>query len=188
MKELLDYLASIEPGTLSDASELEVVLSKCWDDFTGGGVEGMAGYKLHKRMEGVTWAPPILNFFVERHGATVRGSTRAHLHRWDLNVRDRRALFFRGGYRQLHPMQPSLNLKPIAVEIVHLITGNEPDERLRWYPDGSVRVVVSKVPPKGYAVKQTLDGRRKRFRAEVRQMLQDTSWEEIRPDVYQRLR
>ena len=186
MKKLLDYLASIESGPITDASELEGVLSDCWDDFTGGNVEGMTGDKLPNRMEDIMWEPPILTFLVERHGSTVLGSTRADLHRWDLDVGDRTARCSEVGRRQIKRMQPRLNLRPIAVEIARLITGNEPDQRLRWYRDGSVRVLVSKILPEWPAVKQTLADRRKRFRTEVLRILRDEGWEEVRPHVFRR--
>ena len=186
MQQLICYLSSVEPGPISDTSKLEAVLSECWDDFTGGEDDGMAAYKLRERMEGVIWEPPILSFVVERHGGTVLGSTRAELERWTLDVRDQTAVSSLSGHRQLQPMLSSLNLNPIAEGIVHLIVAHEPDVRLKWNTDGSVGVLVSKVLPKGSAAKQTLEGRRKRFRTAVSQMLQDKGWEALRPNVYQR--
>lgn len=57
MKELLEYLASIQPGPISDAAQLEPLLAACWDKFEGGDEENMAGYKLLGRMEDIVWIP-----------------------------------------------------------------------------------------------------------------------------------
>jgi len=34
----------------------------------------MEGHKLKNRMESVMWNPPLLEFDIERHGATVNGA------------------------------------------------------------------------------------------------------------------
>lgn len=184
MKELLDYLVSTKPGPISDTSELEGVLSGCWHEFDGSNAEGTAGYKLHNRMENVIWEPPILRFVIERHGATVQGSTRAALQHWQLNVQDQTANCSPYGHRQISPMQPRLDVLSMAEDIVSSIVRHQCDDRLKWNADGSVRIVVGKVLPEGSAVKQTLAGRRKRLRDQVHQLMAGLGWEQLRPNVY----
>jgi len=77
MKQLLEYLVSIQAGPISDTAQLETLLAACWDEFAGSEAEGMAGYKLHGRVDDVHWDSPVLTFVIERHGETVLGSTRA---------------------------------------------------------------------------------------------------------------
>lgn len=86
MQELLAYLASVPAGLIADTATLEVLLASCWKQFEGSNAEGMAGYKLRGRMEDVVWHPPSLRFMIERHGATVLGSTRAARQEWNINI------------------------------------------------------------------------------------------------------
>ena len=48
------------------------------------------------RMEKVEWQPPYLTFSIERHGATVKGSTRAELQNWQVDT----------SHRSLNPNEP----------------------------------------------------------------------------------
>lgn len=184
MKQLLEYLMSIQAGSISDTAKLETLLATCWDEFAGSKAEGMADYKLHGRVDDVHWNPPVLTFVIERHGETVLGSTRAERHIWMLNVDTRTASCQSVGHRQVRPMQARLDIGPIAEEIVQLIIGYQKDERLRWNKDGSVRVQIGKVLPEGSAVKQTLNGRRRRFQQTVDELLSNAGWQKVRLHVY----
>jgi hypothetical protein len=46
MKDLIQYLGSIQPGSVIDTMHLEPLLAASWHEFDGGGAEGMAGDKL----------------------------------------------------------------------------------------------------------------------------------------------
>lgn len=118
MQQLLEYLSTMSPGEIADVGQLDSLLAACWDQFDGGNAEGMEAYKLLGRMESISWNPPVLSFTIERHGGTVLGSTRADLQSWEVNVQNHSAICGAGGHRQLEPMQPKLNVKPIAEEIV----------------------------------------------------------------------
>src|ERR1700677_2636027 len=65
-------------GPVSETTDLERLLSACWDEL-GGANGGMEGHKLLGRMGEVEWTRPILSFTTERHGGTVMGSSRAEL-------------------------------------------------------------------------------------------------------------
>jgi hypothetical protein len=184
MQELLDYLRSLQEGRISDTDTLETLLAACWHEFDGSDEEGMAGYKLHGRMERVEWHSPILSFTIERHGGTAMGSTRATLQEWSVDVERRTAGFVSSGYRQVGAMAPRVYVRPIAEEIAQLIIAHREDEVLKWYEDGSVRVHIGKILPEGFAFKQTLQGRRKRFRQALEEILLDAGWTRIRANVY----
>jgi hypothetical protein len=186
MHQLLAYLSSIPQGPIADGGPLESLLASAWHDFRGANAEGMKAYKLRGRMENIFWEPPVLSFMLERHGATFLGSTRAKLQYWQVNVETREATCRTDGHRQLVPMQPRLNVKPLAEEIAHLITEGRNDNRLKWNADGSVRVLIGKILPDDSAVQQTLQGRRKRFRTELKQLLVMRGWREVRLNVYER--
>ena len=184
MEQLSEHLESLQAGAISDTGKLESLLAACWNQFDGSGAEGMAGDKVNSRIEKVVWNPPILSFDIERHGGTVLGSTRAERHRWEVNIAERTANCQNVGYKQLQPMSPRVNVAPIAEEIVRLIRDRQQDERLQWNDDGSVRIQIAKVLLRGSLVKQTLDGRRKRFRAKVDELLSTANWKSVRLDVY----
>jgi hypothetical protein len=182
--KLRDYLALIPPGPIEDTSELERLLSVCWRDFRGGYEEKMDGSKLHGRMEDVEWQPPKLTFVIERHGATVVGSSRAALQHWILNIAELSADSYVYGHRQLYPMEPRLNVKPIAEEIAGLILSHNDDERLKWNGGGSVRVLTGKIIPAGSLCKRTLEGRRGRFWQAMDELLLPSGCKRVRPNVY----
>src|SRR5262250_2809176 len=84
---LRGFLGSQPPGRLPPAASETVrgLLMTGWDELRGSGDEHTYAEKLY-RAEDLTWDPPILRFILERHGGTVRGSTRAELHRWEVDV------------------------------------------------------------------------------------------------------
>lgn len=183
VEELVEFLASKPPGPISELAEVGRILSQCWDKFIASDSEEMAAYKL-ERIEEASWNPPILSFIIERHGAIVLGSTRAELQRWDIDVEKLVATSYTAGSRQVLPMQRKLDVRPMAEEIVCLIVNRQEDDRLKWNHDGSVRVFVGKILPEGSAVKETLRGRRKRFRKVLDELLSDSGWQKVRTYVY----
>lgn len=82
-------------------------------------------------------------------------------------------------FRQVHGRQPRLDVRPLAEEVASLILLRQEDDRLKWYDDGRVRVVVGKVLPDGSAVTQTLAGRRKRFHEALGEPLAVEGWREV---------
>ncbi len=182
---LLDYLQTLTPGPVSDTSLLERLLMESWGEFSGSEAEKMAGFKLSGRMEDAEWRPPVVRFRIERHGGTVMGSTRAERHEWNIDINARTATCMNVGHRQISPMAPRLDVRPIAEEMVNLILQRKSDERLKWKDDGSVQVQIGKILPEGSAATQTLVARRKRFRQAVEALLGEAGWTCIRPNVYQ---
>ena len=88
------------------------------------------------------------------------------------------------GRRQIRPMQPRLDVRPLAKEVSELIIQGNKDLRLRWNDDGSVRVLIGEILPKDSAVKQTLEGRRKRFSAHLDGLMDGAGWSKVRHSVY----
>jgi hypothetical protein len=185
MRELYELLTVTPPGPIPDPGDLERLLAACWHEFQGEG-GGMTGHKLLGRMEEVTWAPPILSFTLERHGGTVQGSSRATLQEWRLDLDGKTACCEELRFRQVRPRQPRLDVGALAEEVAGLILRQQEDELLWWYEDGRVRVLIGKVLPDGSAVAQTLAGRRKRFRAALRERLAVEGWREVGVHVYLR--
>lgn len=182
-RRLIEYLTSIRPGLISDLEELEPLLSACWSELDIIGDDSMRAYKLYKRMEDVVWNPPILSFTIERHGGAVLGSSRAELHRWEINIDKKTAHCMQGSYRQIRPRQPRLDVRPLAEKIAVMIIDHQDAEYLKWDKDGTVRVKIGKLlPPVG--PKQTVASRRRRFREAIEQLLSTAGWRKVRPNVY----
>ena len=184
-KRSLDaYLLGLPPGPIADPTDLEGLLGAHWDQFEGSDSEGMKGSKLFGRMDEVLWQPPVLTFVIERHGGTVLGSSRADRHRWELDLEARRAVCSRIGHRQLMPMAPRLDVRPLAQQLAQSIVHRQLDDRLRWATDGSVRVQIGRIIPAGSAVAQTLQGRRRRFWLALGDILREAGWSQLRHGVY----
>jgi len=132
------------------------------------------------------WNPPQLAFLIERHGGTVMGSSRAEMQHWVVDVDQKMATLEKGGYRQIRPMARRISIAPIVEEIATMIINHQRDDRLNWEGDDRVQVVTGRIFPKGSAVKMTLEYRRKRFRAALRERLEQEGWDEAGRNIYVR--
>jgi hypothetical protein len=179
MNTLRKYLDSVG---VANRMELANLLARHWYDFAGADETSMASHKL-SRMANPTWQPPLLSFTIERHGATVLGSTRAEVQRWTLNLEEKTAHAALNNYRQLRPIAPRLDVQPLAEEIFRIMLDHGEDERLKWNDDGTIRVQIGKIIPSN-GPKQTFEGRRKRFRASLEQLVRNAGGEVVRPNLY----
>jgi len=185
VSDLRAFLEQLPTGDVpSDLyAELERLVAKCWDDFHIAYDGGMEPWKLLRRMEGAHWQPPVLSFIVERHGATVLGSKRATMQRWSLDTEEMKAECDESRRRQLYANQPPLKVQPIAHEIVDCILGHKEHPNINWRKDGSVRVVS--IGLLGSGPKQTMEGRRKRFREALSLLLEPHGWKAGGRGIYQ---
>ena len=133
-------------------------------------------YKL-ERMENPCWDPPNLSFTIERHGGMARGSTRAEIQHWNVDIERREVECQEIGYRQVIDRQAPVDVKPIADELSKLIMSSSSDERLKWSADGRVQVLSGKIFPADKASKQTVVGRRKRLLKALEELLAPHSWQ-----------
>ena len=147
--------------------------------------EGMNADKLH-RIELLTWDPPRLSFLIERHGGTVKGSTRAERYEWQIDVVEMTASCSAVGHRQLHPMPPRLDVTPLAREVAAMICSGQPDPRLKWLKDDEVCFLIGKIYPAGTAAEQTMAGRRKRFWAALDDEMHRQGWQSAGRGAYRK--
>lgn len=187
LTDLRRYCTGLLAGPISNKSELERLLSTCWDDLLGDD-GGMAGHKLLGRMESITWHPPKVVFRIERHGATVMGSSRAEMQEWTIDLEQRTATVETVGRRQVRPMQGRLDVRPIAEEIAAAILAGRPDEHLKWDGKDHVRLLIGEVLPTGSAVKETVAGRRKRLRETLAGLMASAGWQMVKANVFERTR
>jgi len=185
MDELKGYLRNLNPGPVQQTTQLERLLANVWHDL-GGDEGGMTGDKLIGRMGQVEWNSPVLTFTIERHGGTVLGSTRAEVQQWTVDLDSQTAACESIGHRQLSPMAGRVDVEPVADEIAEKILSGEPDDRLRWLPDGRVRVEMGKVFPKGSGYKQTVQGRRRRLREALIERLEPSGWIDLGRNTFGR--
>ena len=183
LESLTEYLFALQSGPIEDATRCEVLLADAWQELeTDYGA--LSGRKLIGRMEDIRWNPPLLSFTIERHGATKYGSSRAELQDWVVDVEEGMASFSCKRYRQLYRRSPPLKTKPLAEETKKLIVENRDSEKLKWSEDKTkVKVVIGKIIPDDTA-KQTVAARRKRFRRDLTELLQEHGWAEVRPNHY----
>jgi hypothetical protein len=149
----------------------------------GSSEGGIESNKLFGRMESVEWFPPLLTFKIERHGGASLGSSRAEIQHWAINISEKIASFAGSTHRQLWPSQRRLDVKPLANAAARSILRLQRDEYLKWFPDGHVLVSIGKVIPAG-GPKQTVAGRRKRFRTALDAILKANGWEKVRANTY----
>lgn len=173
----------LAPGQVLDTGRLETLLALCWADLAVSSDGGMKGNKLFGRMEFVEWAPPLLTFKIERHGGASLGSATAEIQHWAVDISKRIASLGGSSHRQLRPSQPRLDVAPLAKAVAGSILSRQRDECLKWFPDGHVVVSIGKVIPVG-GPKQTVAGRRKRFRTALDAILKANGWERVRANTY----
>ena len=176
ISSLSQCLASVPPGSITDTGKLIELLYKCWSEFEGSTEHRMSADKLG-RMEDVKWQPPKLTFTIERHGAMTGGSSRAELQKWIVDIHEQRAHVGTTAYRQIYLHEKALRVEPLVERAVKAVgTLDSTDPCIKELPDGRVRVLVGKLVPADNVVKQTLAGRRKRFRKALEARLSEIGW------------
>jgi hypothetical protein len=172
---LKNFLSKLQPGPIDDTTALEPLLEQEWDSINDSDFGGMQAYKLIGRLEKVQWQSPYLTFSIERHGATVNGSTRAELQTWQVDITRWTAQIVSTGRRQLYRTTKRLDVREPVKRIADAILNNLESPSLKRYPDGRVKVLIGTIiPPDGY--QQTVAGRRKRFRALLEKLLAERGW------------
>jgi hypothetical protein len=136
-----------------------------------------------RRLEDLSWNPPVLSFTIERHGATVLGSTRGELHKWTVNPGLATAHCISGGYRQLMPTAPKLDVQSIAARVCDAVQQGPASNCdlvkkgiVVWHGSDHVSIKHGAlVPSDGY--QQTVAGRRRRFRNELTSRMNTLGWQ-----------
>jgi hypothetical protein len=181
LARLRAFLTGIPSGDINPEHEreLETLLGSCWDELAIADTGGMNPQKLFSRMENVSWHHPTLQFEIERHGGTVKGSVYAEMQSWSINVETGEASFDpHGGRRLVGQKNPSIDVNPIAEEIYELVAAKNPHPWLKWNGSTEVKILVGKVLPPDIS-QQTLRGRRKRLRLAIEKILVEHGWEKI---------
>lgn len=179
LEKFKEYMIALNQGPIEDARSVGTLLSRCWDEFDGGDSKGMKGYKLPRRMEKVEWHPPVLIFKIERHGPIMVGSKYAPVDKWEVDIDRLSAKVVDSKKRLIEPLNPRLDVKPIATELTEIIVNRNADPRVKYYEDGTSRVIIGEIIPQNSASKQTVDGRRKSLRKALKESLSAYGWEEI---------
>lgn len=177
LTELRNYLRDVPAGVTAFgfAQDIERLLYQAWSSLTiTTGDANLEPYKLLHRVENLAWNPPLLTFAIERHGATVNGSTKAHVYSWEVNLDKGTAAMGEPKMRQIRSADKKLDVYPIAQEVAALILAGKRDRRLKWTGDVNVRVMIADIIPA--TVKQTTSSRRKRFRAALDARISSHGW------------
>lgn len=175
-QQLIELLSNCPSGRVPDGIHKNVisVLQPIWNQLTFGDRHNTFANKLD-RMENLAWNAPILSFQLERHGATVNGSSRAALHFWEIDLSTGRAKIVRESHRQLTPMSKRLDCTKLATEIHQKICDKTADDALVWEEDTKVTVRISTLIPE--TSQQTTTARRKRFRDSFIPLMEQSGWQ-----------
>ena len=182
--ELREFLELLPAGEISKTAVLIKLLAGCWPNLSGSGHSSMRDYKL-ERAEAIKWNPPKLTFTIERHGGTTRGSTRAELQEWTVDLEREEATPAHAGHRQVQRRDKPLNVDPLVEEIVELIVSKADHPRLRWSADRTqVRLALTGFVTGNY--KRTVGERRKRFQTRLEEKLKPHGWLKVpgQPNSY----
>ena len=184
IQALREFLEAQAPGPIIDSRALTRLLFPCWAELHGGDETGMTGDKLH-RIEHPTWEPPVLKFRIERHGQTVKGSTRATVYEWRVDMQALTASKISEKYRQITPSDKRFDVKPIAESLAAALIAGAPNENLEIRQDGTVKLKIKQIIPE--TVKETTTTtRRKRLRKLLDALLEPHGWKALRPNIYTR--
>jgi hypothetical protein len=119
---LKKHLFALAPGEIAETGSVTALLAGCGHEFVGAESQRIHAGKLG-RMEGVSWAPPVLSFRTERHGAVGMGSTRAELQNWRVDLDRKTAKCERSrSYRQALPRAEGVRIEPVARELAESIS------------------------------------------------------------------
>jgi hypothetical protein len=184
VQTLLNELKNTPPGLVEVAACDKIIdlLTACWSELEGANDTSMEAWKLH-RAEGLSWNPPLLSFTIERHAATVLGSSRAELQSWTVNLDLETARCAKESYRQLRPTASRLNVKPIAARVIDAVQQGPAascdllkDGIVEWNGPNQLSIKHGALIPGG-EYQQTVAGRRRRFRNELERRMRDIGWE-----------
>ena len=121
------------------------------------------------RVENLRREDDLVRFEIERHGETVRGSSRGQVHHWVIDTRRRERWIEMKTVRQV-----SERAKPVVIDqyVKPILDGIESaDPRVvSSRANGSVRInIEALIPNVGY--RQTVQGRRRRLRMRLNEEL-----------------
>ncbi len=178
-------LMTMPNGPVQDPLRIEQVLIACWDELRGSSENRTCADKLARRTESMQWEYPWLTFKIERHGATMMGSTRANMNNWRVNVQTGEAQCTEGKRRQIKPMDARLNVMPLAEEMARAIRLGLEAFELKWINTERVKVLTYLLIEGNNA--QTIAGRCKRFYKCLDELLQGSGWVRVKKtNIYQR--
>jgi hypothetical protein len=178
LEELEKILYGLNPGIVPmDLKEAILkLLERGWNELDGSLCEGMEPRKVRRAEDPIEWYSPNLYFLLERHGATVLGSTRAEMQRWEINLKDRLAEPEKAGLRQLRKMDSRWPAKTVAEEIARIILNGVPDRRIQKTKNGKIKLISSEVFPPS-TNKMTRQYRSRKFYRELMEILEPYGFE-----------
>jgi hypothetical protein len=162
-------------------------LAAVWPDLIGAGETKMGSSKL-ARAEDVRWDDPELRFTIERHGATVLGSSRANLQGWVVDLQAGTATASPQGYRQLRRTAArftSADAAALAVELAEAMQTGAAHPLLEWITERRARVRMSDIV--GSGPKQTVEARTRRMRQALKKAIEAVGWQYDGRGVYSQI-
>jgi hypothetical protein len=173
MKSLIAFLKSMPPGAITDSTNLQKILGKCWLEFAGCDSEGMHADRL-ALMQEVQWSPPLLKFTLRLFGGSVKGSLRAEVQRWIVDVEKKTAGADCSAYPQPVEKSPPFYVNPVADELAQSIIQGDQNRWLMWSANGNVQILHGRILHGGN--QKTLEGRLRRLNKALELRLTPKGW------------
>ena len=86
LQNLNQHLTVLPAGPISDEGTVRSLLYHAWDHLLIGDDGGFKKDNHIHRVVNLVWDPPHLTLEIERHGGVARGSIRAEIQKWTINV------------------------------------------------------------------------------------------------------
>jgi hypothetical protein len=131
------------------------------------------------RAENLHFAHGRLRFDIERHAGTMNGSTRAHLHTWEITPDGRGCDIVRETYRQLAARANSYTMKDArksAFAVMRLLSGGRKNRgEMKVLDDGRVVIFAQRLVDLGQ-YKRTRIGRCIQFLKALEDVVETRGW------------
>lgn len=108
----------------------------------------------------------------------MRGSTLAELQEWTLDLDQRTRIMKSAGSKRVKAQQARLDVQGLVEDVVRLVADEGSDPKIKRYPDGKLRILISETIPDN-GPKKTVAGRRAKFRRLLRDRLLPLGWTEV---------
>jgi hypothetical protein len=180
---LKNVLASLPPGPIDPPNLVLDALIDAWEELDGSSAHSMDASKL-SRAANLSWAPPKLEFRIERHGGANMGSKSADSQTWtvDVNKLECNASTVRG--RRLQPFAARLKTGPLVDTIIQAVGSGRNVPGLTVNIDGTLSIEARRFVPTAGKPLQTAADQRRRFREELLAQLKLMGWSPTSPQSY----
>ena len=177
LQNLNKHLTALPAGPISNEGTVRLLLYDAWDDLL---IADDGGFKKDNhiyRVVNLVWDSPCLTFEIERHGGVARGSIRAEIQKWTINVQSHFADYIVSGLKQMRPPNLPVDMAPIVTRVTSSISDQSDDPWITWLDQERSRCRLNIpliIPDQGPS--QAVRESRKRLNEDLAQTLAPSGW------------